>query len=497
MSAVAIPSDNASLIATARAAIDKLRHRAVLKDEVVDRWLSVMVKQEPDRLLWHIRRLDGNNASSMYGFVADYRGVHDGFNTARHLDLQRQMIATPEVQNDDMRRGSMFERVVQLMSHEVFHVRTDEAAMQAITAQRGTAYCPSLLGNPDDVVVHGGDQKLWDYKCPAALKEMFSTMIQEYVAQCHTYVMLGHAARMPIRRMELINLNAPPELTNDLALDLEVASKEGPEVFEKMSQQVAEWFLKMMSFKRDAKRPGAICLVRQPIAFDIEMARDISAAANAADQRALKGELAPWPQRTEVKLTDEEKAEASRLQVKAATAIAIAKEAEALVTKCNDDVIALLRGKDIKGKKAPMPMLTVTQRQNLNVDRAFEYLVSNGINADDLTERDGFDEEQIEKLAMGAGVDLDTLRRFKPNAKAVKKVLNDFDEAAVPGLSNISYSVSLTRSSKGEGAEEVSKLRDQMAGAMSALLDESDCSISKTNVDAGDEAMPTAPSPGP
>lgn len=469
-------NDTRVLAQRAREAIDSLRHRKALQDDHIERWITTMLERDPGRMSWHIRRLDGVNASSVYSYVADLRQTYDSMDPARLLDLQRQLIAAPAETNTHMLRGTMMEAVAAHIAHEHYRVRTQERAMAAITAQCGIPQAPSLRGNPDETVSYDGRLAIWDYKVPAVPKHPSDAPMGEYIAQLHQYALLARAARQPVGAMALIHLEMPEELANDMANDLAGLDQERRA---RRAEGYAETLLRLMHLR--CGHGGAIRLRRQPIAFDKAMAQDIIRAANAADERAMRGELLPYPRRPDPDISDAARERGMGYQTKAARLIALRKELEEEESEVQKGFKSLLKGVDTRGKAQPFPLLSVNTRFQIDTDRAARHLEALQVPAKEYTNPGGFDPKRVTALASRIGVDPDTLREPPiPDVKKLKQAVSLHDPDALPELGRLDHSVSLTRAKKGAPAEQVERLQTQMRAQLTQITH------SAESIDAGE-----------
>lgn len=454
------------------AAIDRLRHRAALKDEDIQSWVSVVMQRDPERALWHVDRADGVSASSVYGYIAHHKGLYSPFKTARQLDLERLLKSAPQAQNSNTLRGTVMEGVIQRMALETYGgIRLVDGLAQ-ISAQRGIKPCPSLRGNPDDLVSVGGKTCLWDYKSPLIAKDEESDVLSEYLAQLHQYILLAHAAQVSVSRMAIINLVAPADLLTDMAQDLErdLIAKDKA-AFTQRQQEFAEILMRLSNMRGQA----SVRLVAQPIPFDAQLAKDLISAANDADARAMRGEIAPWPQRAEVELDEDARERGRQLQTRMTRVVTLSKALEQESNAIRSELTAIVKDKDIKGKKAPFPMLSIVEKRSLDVPQALAFMDSQKVDPARYMRFGDFDEELVLQLAKSHSVNPDALRKPpQPDTSEMTKIIKELDPEALPAVSTPSYSIGLTRSSKGPAAEAVEKIRAETAGAISALLGDHD-----------------------
>ena len=164
---------------------DELPQAQHIKKEDAKVWYDSVAQYDPERLNWHFERLKGLGGSDIGEIAAWKLGVFNIFKTPRDIIDEKLLRKSVEPQNNNMRRGTYLEPVIQQIFLEDYNARTRPDLIEKIANQIDPAH-PWLRGNVDDVAEIGGGIFIVDYKAPTEAKE--KTPIQ-YAAQVHQY---GH-----------------------------------------------------------------------------------------------------------------------------------------------------------------------------------------------------------------------------------------------------------------------------------------------------------------
>jgi len=175
----------------------------------VEQWLADVARADPQRLLWHARRLRGFGGSETGTLVANRRGAPGDFGeSARHVIERKLLLAPVRRPTADQRRGLDMEPLIQhhfMTQFASLDARRDEAAYQAIAT--GVGPLPYLRYSPDDVAVLGGRRYLIDYKSPTQVDLMddgSAPVMFGYGVQLHTGRLVAQQQGVPIDGMLLV-----------------------------------------------------------------------------------------------------------------------------------------------------------------------------------------------------------------------------------------------------------------------------------------------------
>ena len=175
----------------ARAIIDALPQRAYLDDVTINNWISMVQAVEPERLVWHARRLSGIGGSEIGSLLAYDRGYFTFEDaTPDKIIGGKLMIVSPTSPNGDCQRGIFLEDEVSDRVHHKYRCRRAEDLLQAIREADPDPAHPWQVGNPDDLVWFGDKLFLVDYKVPRATnidKVKKAGAPLDYAAQLHHY----------------------------------------------------------------------------------------------------------------------------------------------------------------------------------------------------------------------------------------------------------------------------------------------------------------------
>jgi hypothetical protein len=212
------PMTNRRQIEQAKRIIDALPQRNVMRDEDIERWIEIKLKEDPDRIVWHARRLSGFGGSEIGVLVAAMRNAsstaidaqYHTFKSARDVVAEKLCKILPNSQDEDIdpcdsRRGIVGEAflanilIEQLKKEYECEIELDNNTMDVMKGSLNDKKHPWLEGNIDLALIIGGDKRiLVDIKWPRSgnaqanqLNAAFS-----YVSQLHQYKMV--ASRLPV-----------------------------------------------------------------------------------------------------------------------------------------------------------------------------------------------------------------------------------------------------------------------------------------------------------
>jgi hypothetical protein len=193
------------------AAIDRLPQRSRLEPANVERWIETVLQNDPDRALWHVRRLGGIGGSEIGPLVIAKRGGFSALGSEYDLVVDKLMMYPPMPPKDNMRRGQDIEDLIRMMFAREYQARSLEKDLEFL---RGSAHpdVPWMVGSPDDVILlPNGKRYLADYKSPGEETldgyERKNAVALEYVCQLHQYHDIGNAHGLAFDGMLLVSLD--------------------------------------------------------------------------------------------------------------------------------------------------------------------------------------------------------------------------------------------------------------------------------------------------
>lgn len=369
-------ADATSLKETFQKAWDQaqaLRHGEVIFAEKAAKWITTMFTREPERLFWHLRRLDVVSPSSAWAYVAEARGERAQFTTARELDQQRLMMIAPDESNEHTYRGTHLEAVNRALFYRVYGASFEPfpEALKATSEVRGTERFPWLGGNPDDIALFKGGTTppplLIDYKSPANWAGPDVEPPMEYVVQLHLYAMCMSVAGYKPGGMMLAPLHVNPVIARIWSRMAHQAPDRIPEIVDH-----AIFAIKMKS--------EDVHFDRRRVPMNKVLADEILAACSVADQRVLRGEVAPWPARKPVvTLSPEEQQRALRLHDAFVRANVGIKTLKDVADKSSAQLKGLYRDIDTTSQRPDLPLVMLSNSASLDAERAIKALEDRGV----------------------------------------------------------------------------------------------------------------------
>jgi hypothetical protein len=153
-------------------------------EEDASKWYDAVIAIDPDRFEWHYERSKGLGGSDIGEIVTWKFNEPNTFKTPWDIIKEKLLIHTIQPQNNDMRRGTYLEPIVQKIFLEDFDATRREDYCDAIDNMTAHNH-PWMRGNVDDVVDINGYTYIVDYKCPSKVKHG-QTMLC-YAGQVHQY----------------------------------------------------------------------------------------------------------------------------------------------------------------------------------------------------------------------------------------------------------------------------------------------------------------------
>lgn len=182
-------SAQTDIVSRVRALIDETPQRPYLEEAAIAAWIAAVMALEPDRAIWHARRLFGIGGSEIGALIATERGVFS-HNDATDIGAGKLLRQAIQPGTGDTARGTEMEAVVAAKFLKKYGATRDTEAIEHLNAFGACADYPWLVGNPDDIVVIDGRRLMPDYKVP--MPNNFQEIVNggaplEYAAQLHHY----------------------------------------------------------------------------------------------------------------------------------------------------------------------------------------------------------------------------------------------------------------------------------------------------------------------
>jgi hypothetical protein len=236
-------------IAQARALIEKLPQRKAIKDGDIDLWIQGICDIEPERLVWHARRLGSFGGSDIGCLVADFYN-RERFESIFTHQKPRDIIAakllkvvpsTPKEDAPWLFRGNYFEdNILNLYVDQLREQGNDveiDSEFHSLFDKQPIPSLPWLQGNIDLSLIINGKRQLTDIKAPseASLQQSLNYGYPfDYFVQLNTYNLYAKEKMKlrdvdyPVDSMALALMNfaemkvhtlpveISPDLTNDI-----------------------------------------------------------------------------------------------------------------------------------------------------------------------------------------------------------------------------------------------------------------------------------------
>ena len=391
-----------ALLRDALAQAAQLRHAQVVRGGDAASWIAGVFQREPERLLWHIRRLDGVSPSSAWTYVAESLGQRNWWNTARDLDRTRLMTLLPEPPDWHRTRGTHLEPLARalLYSRHGDRITSDTATIRRAATLRGAPGMPWLIGNPDDVVLLKmgrvqGQRRPNDFKCPAELPDPDDDPSPEYRTQLHLYRLLIASAGVQTNTGMLTHLCVKEELARMWVYQL----ARNPARLSRIVEDAGE----LMDAGHDLVQ---MCFQRVP--FEPEFERTVIEACHAADHRILQGKVAPYPTKPRVELSEQDLYHARNLAARLAEVICSREAVESVESVLRQQIAQIYAQTETTGKDAGLGLIALKTPVYLDKERAIEALTRCQVPLADLgvkNETVTYDSKKLRKALIKAGLD--------------------------------------------------------------------------------------------
>lgn len=236
-------------IALAREIIDKLPQRKAIKNSDIDYWIKGICEIEPERLVWHARRLGSFGGSDIGCLVADFYN-RERFESIFTHQKPRDIIAakllkivpsTPKEEAPWLFRGNYFEKsildlYVDQLKEQGNQVEID-TKFHSLFDKQPIPSLPWLQGNIDLSLIINGKRQLTDIKAPSESSLNQSLLYGypfDYLVQLNAYNLYAkekmklRGVDYPVDSMALALMNfaemkvhtlpveISPDLTNDI-----------------------------------------------------------------------------------------------------------------------------------------------------------------------------------------------------------------------------------------------------------------------------------------
>lgn len=351
-----------------------LRHAPVIMAENAVKWIAAIALREPDRLLWHINRLDTVAPSSAWAHVAESRGERSHFITSRELDMQRLMIVAPTPPNWNMSRGTHLETVARKLFYRLYSnvFQPFPQALKAALAVRGVPQFPWLAGNPDEVSLATPPSGkpltvLTDFKCPTEPKRDGYEPPMEYVVQLHLYAMVCGVAGYRPGAIMLGNLYVADDVAQLWARLIE------------QHASISDSLIEQAIFAMKAGLP-TVQFQKSRIQIDRQLAAEIQEVCSIADARVQRGEIAPWPARKPMpELTNDQLTQARELSAAYAQAVVAGKSLDDAKARLQERLKEIYAGIDTRQYASGLDLITLGKSFPLDAARAIEALQQHGV----------------------------------------------------------------------------------------------------------------------
>lgn len=172
-------------------------------EDRVEKWVDAVLRVDPERLPWHIKRTYGFGGSEVGVLVAERNGISDPFDSARNICAGKLLMANPSDPIPAMERGQYMEDVIAKVfmdKNKEFGAIRDEEAMRVMSTAIGMREWQN--GSPDDVVLmgKGANRKRFiiDYKAPGESGYELKGVPMRYAAQVHHYGMIAEKCNIDV-----------------------------------------------------------------------------------------------------------------------------------------------------------------------------------------------------------------------------------------------------------------------------------------------------------
>jgi len=352
-------------------ASQRLRHSDVIKAGNAINWIAGVGLNDPGRLMWHIKRLDGIGASSAGVYVEEARGLRNPWTTARELDMVRLMMRTPTPPDTNTFRGQHLESVARSLFYGMPErnrsFKPDSKTLELVRRSAGIKGHPWLKGNPDDFSIYKGDKIiLHDYKVPSQPKKEGDAVPIGYRVQLQNYALQAAAEGRAVSAILLVHLYVAPDLSEVWSRMLEA------------DPSSHEHVVKMASFALEKRLNDQVRLTIQTVTPSKELQKDIMRICSIADKRVLRGELSPWPSKREAELDENQAGELRGLDLKLSRVLALQHALGKTEIELKEKIKSVIGDVDIKNVSTGLRLCSASKRGTLRSEEAINALVANG-----------------------------------------------------------------------------------------------------------------------
>ena len=185
-----------------------------INEKNIEKWLHAVLRIDPDRLDWHVRRLSGIGGSEIGVLLGEYLDNYHPFSSAKKICGAKLLEFMPEEPNGDMMRGTEMEDTAQTMfrrqmaqAYPTYRPRDD--LLDLMRKHRDSEFS-WLIGTPDDIIEIDGKVIIVDYKVPN-MDQIYEYDLEGapfyYVAQLHHYRTIAERAGIEVGGLKLGALN--------------------------------------------------------------------------------------------------------------------------------------------------------------------------------------------------------------------------------------------------------------------------------------------------
>lgn len=436
------------------ASLNKALQSKFFRPDRVSKWLEAVVRVDPQRVDWHIKRTYGFGGSEVGVLVAERAGIVDPFDSARNIVAGKLLLANPSEPIPAMERGQYMEDVIARVfydKHKAYNAVRDEEAMRVMSKATGLREWQN--GSPDDVVLMGTGKKkkrfILDYKAPGDGGYIVKGVPMRYAAQLHHYGMIAEQCKIPIDGYMLVAMDYK-------AWNLEVLPVAYDPELSKMILDAGDYYWHEYVMQDRLPDYG-----RKAI-FDRSAVGDIDLLEKEGLEFLVRKRIA-----------DLLYAEAKKIQASMVSRLS--------QHKVGDAKLPLLGG-----------LLDISAKPDFDVDSALEVL---GDKAEEARIMD-YDVEGLVAAAIDAGVDVEAFQRA--TADFDKQKLNDLmvsEKLNVEAFHNENLTMALARSKKGPVADRLSEVTDLAKAMLPDMVDRLRSSVEEHGLDSAQTRRIASPTP--
>ncbi len=170
----------------------KLPQAQHIKEEDARVWFNSVMKNDPDRFDWHVKRLEGIGGSDIGAIVTSRMGEYNPFKTQYDVINDKLLRNPVEEDTRHTRWGKLMEEVSRELFHQDFKCQSNLQLIEQINNHVSEKH-PWMRNNVDEVVNLGGPRAdpnvsgvlVGDFKNPTAIPLVVETPYQAQVTQYH------------------------------------------------------------------------------------------------------------------------------------------------------------------------------------------------------------------------------------------------------------------------------------------------------------------------